>query len=91
MARDLNQARDDSVATNGERADVTGEPRGRSLGQLAGELASDAYNIVVALAILSASYWVMFRHLPVEWFTLGLAAMGLIAVNVVVALRHWYA
>lgn len=89
MARDLNKARNDSVATNTERMEVTGEPRARSYTDLVEELASDAYNIVVALTILSLSYWVMFRHLPVEWFTLGLAAMVLIALNAAVALKSW--
>ncbi|USZ66687.1 hypothetical protein NGM10_08000 [Halorussus salilacus] len=90
MARDLNKARNDSVATNGDRTEVTGEPRGRSPGELAGELATDTYNIVVALAILSLSYWLLFRGLPVELFTLGLAAVVLAAVNGLVAVRRWY-
>ncbi|MFC7081978.1 hypothetical protein [Halorussus caseinilyticus] len=91
MARDLNKARDSSVGTNGDHPDVTGEPRTQTTTDLAGELAADAYNIVVALAILSASYWVLFRNLPVELFTLGLIATCLVAVNVVVAVRRWYA
>lgn len=88
MARDLNETRDKTVASNGERTDVSGERPGRTTIDLASELAGDAYNIVVALAILSLSYWLVFRNLPVELFTLGLATLGLIAVNVVVALRH---
>ena len=91
MARDLNKARNDSVATNNEHVEVTGKPRGRSSADLVGELASDAYNIVVALTILSLSYWVLFRHLPVEWFTLGLAATVLIVLNAAVALKGWHA
>jgi len=86
MARDLNKARDTSV----DRPDASSDSR-RETTDLASELAADAYNIVVALAMLSLSYWVLFRNLPVELFTLGLAATGLIAVNVVVALRHWSA
>jgi uncharacterized protein YqfA (UPF0365 family) len=54
-------------------------------------LAADAYNIVVALVCLSLAYWVLFRNLPVELFTLGLVATVLIAVNAVVAVRHWWA
>ncbi|WP_158058376.1 hypothetical protein [Halorussus halophilus] len=69
---------------------MTGEPRNQSPRDLASELASDAYNIVVALAILSLSYWVLFRNLPVEWFTLGLTATVLIALNVLVAAKRWY-
>lgn len=87
MARDLNKERDRSVGPDGERT-ITGDPRSRTVMDLAGELATDTYNIVVALTFLSLSYWVMFRDLPVELFTLGLVAMGLVAVNVVVALRH---
>jgi hypothetical protein len=87
MARDLNKARDTSV----NRPDANSDSRGETNTNLASELAADAYNIVVALAMLSLSYWVLFRNLPVELFTLGLAATGLIAVNVVVALRHWSA
>ena len=86
MARDLNKARDTSV----DRPDARTDSRGETT-DLAGQLAADAYNIVVALAMLSLSYWVLFRNLPVELFTLGLAATGLIAVNVVVAVRHWSA
>ncbi|PSP56716.1 hypothetical protein BRC82_01160 [Halobacteriales archaeon QS_1_67_19] len=70
---------------------MSGEPCAQTVGELAGELASDAYNIVVALSILALSYWLLFRNLPVELFTLGLAATGLIAVNVLVALRRQYA
>ena len=88
MARDLNKARDNSVGTNAERPEVTGDPRNQP-SELAGEIAADAYNIVAALVCLSAAYWVVFRNLPVELFTLGLVAMALIAVNVVVAVRHW--
>jgi len=88
MARDLNKARDKSAATDGERTNVTGDPRGQSSADVVGELAADAYSIVVALAALSLSYWVLFRHLPAELFTLGLVATGLIAVNAVVALRR---
>jgi len=84
MARDLNNRRDTSV----DRPDASSDSRGKPT-TLASELAADAYNIVVALAMLSLSYWVLFRNLPVELFTLGLAATGLIAVNVVVALRRW--
>jgi hypothetical protein len=86
MARDLNKARDTSV----DRPDASTDSRGETT-DLASQLAADAYNIVVALAMLSLSYWVLFRNLPVELFTLGLAATGLIAVNVVVAVRHWTA
>jgi hypothetical protein len=88
MARDLNKARDNSVGTNGERTDIPGDSTGRTTG-LAGELAADAYNIVAALGFLSVAYWVLFRNLPVELFTLGLVATALIAVNVVVAVRDW--
>ena len=91
MARDLNKARDNSVGQNGNRTNLTGEPRGQTPSDLAGELAADAYNIVVALVCLSLAYWVLFRDLPVELFTLGLAATALIAVNAVVAVRRWWA
>lgn len=90
MARDLNKARDSSVGTNADRSEVTGEPRTQTTTDLAGELAADAYNIVVALACLLAAYWVLFRNLPVELFTLGLVATSLVAVNVVVAVRRWH-
>lgn len=89
MARDLSQ-NGGSTARHPDTTDVTGEPRSQSPGDLASDIASDAYNIVVALLILSLSYWVLFRNLPVEWFTLGLAAMVLIAVNVLVAAKRWY-
>jgi len=88
MARDLKKARDNSVATDGERVDVTDDPRGQSSADVVSELAADAYSIVVALVALSLSYWVLFRHLPAELFTLGLVATGLIVVNAVVAIRR---
>ncbi|WP_276299658.1 hypothetical protein [Halorussus lipolyticus] len=88
MARDLNKARDNSVGTNGER-NSAGDSTGGTTG-LAGELAADAYNIVAAIGFLSVAYWVLFRNLPAELFTLGLVATALIAVNVVVAVRGWY-
>lgn len=91
MARDLRKTRDSSVGPNGERPDVTGSTRTRTTSDLAGELAADAYNIVAALVFLSLAYWVLFRNLPVELFTLGLVATGLVAVNAVVAVRRWYA
>lgn len=91
MARDLNKTRDSSVGPNAERSEATDASRTRTHFDLAGELAADAYNIVVALAILSLSYWVLFRNLPVELFTLGLVATSLVAVNAVVAVRRWYA
>jgi hypothetical protein len=87
MARDLNKARDNSTGTNGNRTDVTGTP-GRN--SLVGELAADAYNIVAALGFLLLAYWVLFRNLPVELFTLGLVATALITLNVVVAVRSRY-
>lgn len=87
MARNLNKERDTSTTAENERPEVPGEPRTQTALDLASELAADAYNIVVALAILSLSYWVVFRSLPVELFTLGLITMGLIAVNIIIALR----
>ncbi|UPV75577.1 hypothetical protein M0R89_05795 [Halorussus limi] len=75
------------MGTNGERTDVVGDPSGAT-GGLAGELAADAYNIVAALGFLLTAYWLVFRNLPVELFTLGLVTTALIAVNVVVALRY---
>jgi len=87
MARDLNKARDSSVGTNGEGPDAAGEASGDTTG-LVGELAADAYNIVAALGFLLTAYWLVFRNLPVELFTLGLVTTALIAVNVVVAVRH---
>ncbi|WP_115865300.1 hypothetical protein [Halorussus litoreus] len=88
MARDLRKARDSSVGTDGDPADTGGDSRGPTTVDLASELAADAYNIVVALAILTASYWLAFRDLPVELFTLGLVTLGLVALNVAVALRY---
>ena len=88
MARDLNQS-GGSAAPSPDTTDVTGEPRTQSPDDLATDLAADAYNIVVALVFLSLSYWALFRSLPVEWFTLGLAAVVLIALNVVVMARDW--
>ncbi|WP_134671153.1 hypothetical protein [Halorussus marinus] len=67
---------------------MTGDPRGQSPADVVGELAADAYSIVVALAALSLSYWVLFRHLPAELFTLGLVATALIVVNAAVAIRR---
>ncbi|NEU55300.1 hypothetical protein [Halorussus sp. MSC15.2] len=87
MARDLNKARDNSVGTTRERTDVAGETSGGTAG-LASELAADAYNIVAALGLLLTAYWLLFRNLPVELFTLGLVTTALIAANVVVALRY---
>jgi hypothetical protein len=87
MARDLNKARDNSVGANGERTDVAGEASGGTVG-LVSELAADAYNIVAALGFLLTAYWLIFRNLPVELFTLGVVTITLIVVNVVVALRH---
>ena len=84
MARDLNN-KNGTVAANSEQQ--VNDPGPRRSTTLAGELAADAYNIVVALAILSLSYWLVFRSLPVELFTLGLAATLLIAINVIVAVR----
>ncbi|NHN60547.1 MULTISPECIES: hypothetical protein [Halorussus] len=63
----------------------------RTTSDLAGELAADAYNIVVALVCLSIAYYALFRNLPAELFTLGLVTSALIAVNVVVAVRRWHA
>ena len=91
MARDLNKARDNSVGSNAERPEVAGESPARTTTDLAGELAADAYNIVVALVCLSIAYYVLFRNLPAELFTLGLITTALIAVNVVVAVRRWHA
>ncbi|WP_435177262.1 hypothetical protein [Halorussus sp. AFM4] len=91
MARDLNKARDNSVGPNPERPDAAGDAAGRTTSDLAGELAADAYNIVVALVCLSIAYYVLFRNLPAELFTLGLVTTALIAVNVVVAVRRWHA
>ena len=88
MARDLNN-KNGTAAANGEQ-EVPGEPRPRAHAGLAGELAADAYNIVVALVFLALSYWLLFRNLPVEWFTLGLVASALIAVNVLVAVYGRY-
>lgn len=85
MARDLNKRRDGSV----EQADVSDEPRGQTITNLAGELATDAYNIVAALGLLLLAYRMLFRNLPTELFTLSLMALGLIAVNVVVTVRRW--
>jgi hypothetical protein len=89
MARDLNRNRDSSARTDGEATDATVGPRETTSADLASELAADAYNIVAALACLSAAYWVAFRSLPAELFTLGLVATGLVAVNVAVAVRRW--
>ena len=90
MARDLNKARDNSVGSNAERPEVAGDSP-RTTTDLAGELAADAYNIVVALVCLSIAYYVLYRNLPAELFTLGLITTALIAVNVVVAVRRWHA
>jgi len=87
MARDLNKERDNSVGTDGDRTDVAGEASGATTG-LIGELAADTYNIVAALGLLLTAYWLVFRNLPVELFTLGLVTTALVAVNVVVAVRH---
>jgi hypothetical protein len=88
MARDLNKARDNSTGTNGKRTNVTRDPDGST--GLVAELAADAYNIVAALGFLLIAYWVLFRNLPVELFTLGLVTTALIALNVVVAVRSRY-
>ncbi|MFC4450669.1 hypothetical protein [Halorussus aquaticus] len=88
MARDLTKAHDSSAGPNVESPDASGDSRRRTAGGLAGELASDAYNIVAALGFLSLAYWLLFRNLPVELFTLGLVATVLVAVNAVVAVRR---
>lgn len=87
MARDLNEARDSSVGTNTRRSDGASTQSNQTATKIAGELAADAYNIVAALGFLTLSYWILFRNLPAELFTLGLVAMALIVVNVVVAVR----
>ncbi|UPW01616.1 hypothetical protein M0R88_05815 [Halorussus gelatinilyticus] len=74
------------MATTPERTDVAGDASGDT--GLASELAADAYNIVAALGLLLTAYWLVFRNLPVELFTLGLVTTALIAVNVVVAVKH---
>lgn len=87
MARDLNEERDRSVGTNSDRPETSRDLDSRTTMEIAGELAADAYSIVAALGFLTLSYWVLFRNLPVELFTIGLIAMVLIAVNVIVAVR----
>ena len=86
MARDLKKKRDNSVGTPRERTDVAGDASGAT--SLASELAADAYNIVAALGFLLTAYWLLFRNLPVELFTLGLVTITLIVVNAAVALRY---
>ncbi|WP_135853388.1 hypothetical protein [Halorussus salinus] len=76
------------MGTTRERTDAAGDASGDT--GLAGELAADAYNIVAALGLLLTAYWLIFRNLPVELFTLGLVTTALIAVNVVVAVKRRY-
>ncbi|WP_166035464.1 hypothetical protein [Halorussus pelagicus] len=75
------------MGTTGERTGVAGDASDGTT-SLASELAAEPYNIVAALGLLLTAYWLLFRNLPVELFTLGLVTLALTVANVVVALRY---
>ena len=71
----------------GTDARVTGEPRRRTGTTLLKRAFTDAYSIVVALVMLLAAYWVLFRHVPIGVAGFSVALAVLLLLDLLVTFR----
>ena len=85
MARNLNEKADSgSLAADG--GTDTKLPRKRRRGLLE-TVVADAYNISIAVAMLTAAYWALLRDVPFGMTTFALLFAALLTIDVLATLR----
>lgn len=85
MARNLNRKDDSrSLAADGG-TDAQLQHRRRR--DLVGTIVSDAYNISIAVVMLTAAYWVLLRDVPFGMLGFGVLFAALLVIDVMATLR----